>query len=78
MRGRLQEHIKLRGDADFNLRSIGELRTQGNERTTEAKTEDKVNGLISTAANAATQATATAMAAESASISALLTPRIQA
>ena len=49
----LKEHIKLRDDADSNLRQIEKIRQEETERTNEAKPAEKVNELI--AANAATQ-----------------------
>ena len=65
--------MKLRDDAGFDLRAIDKL--QEEQRTSETKTEDKVNELI--AANAATQATVTALAAENAGIKALLTQLVE-
>jgi hypothetical protein len=56
-----EDHIKLRQTAELNLRSI-EKRQAEEDKTNEAKTNEKVNELI--AANAATQATMAAMAAD--------------
>ena len=58
---RLEEHIKLREDTDFNLQTIEKLRVDEQERNTDEATKEKVNKLI--AANAATQETVAAMAA---------------
>ena len=69
------DHVKLRDDAGFDLRAIDKLRQEETQRTSETKTEDKVNELI--AANAATQATMTALAAENAGIKALLTQLVE-
>ena len=68
--GRLLEHIKLRDDTDFNLRSIEKLQTEEEERTIEEATQEKVNELI--AANAATQATMTAISAQLSSLTQLI------
>ena len=68
------EHLKLRDDAGFDLRAIDKIQEQ-QQRTSDTKTEDKVNELI--AANAATQATVTALAAENAGIKALLTQLVE-
>ena len=42
----LKEHIKLRDDADSNLRQIEKIRQEETERTNEARTAEKVNELI--------------------------------
>jgi hypothetical protein len=71
----LREHIKLRDDADYDLRQTEKTRQDDKERTNEAKTAEKVNELI--AANAATQAAMAAMAADNTSIKTLLTQLLQ-
>ena len=38
---RLLQHIKLRDDTDFDLRSIEKLQTEEEERTTEEATQEK-------------------------------------
>ena len=69
-----EDHIKLRQTAELNLRSI-EKRQAEEDKTNEAKTNEKVNELI--AANAATQATMAAMAADNENIKALLSQLVQ-
>ena len=73
----LKEHIKLRDDADSNLRQIEKIRQEETELPNEAKTAEKVNELI--AADAATQAAmaAISMAADNTSIKTLLTQPLQ-
>ena len=69
------DHMKCRDDAAYGLRAIEKLRQEEKQRTSETKTEDKVNELI--AANAATHATMTALAAENAEIKALLAQLVE-
>ena len=70
-----KEHIKLRDDADSNLRSIEKLQREDTQRNDEAQTKTKVNELI--AANAATQATVAAMAEDNSNTKAMLAQLLQ-
>ena len=67
----LMEHIKLREQAGHELNLVDKLRLENEERTSDEKTERKVNELI--AGNAATQTTISATATESSSMRAMLT-----